>query len=214
MQSEEHSLEVVYTLSMVEQILYNSSEADANSDLLSDASVKAQTELKNTWVPRFLKAGGLDKLTQMMDKVLKALLLGRKEGTMKDSVILKYKEILSVTMKIVKVFVTATVCSLQNDTNADLFSIKQTSSALSKRLLQGPITSIITNKYLRRADKEEEDLEDKLEKSCVNRSSAVNFFGVPIKLNNNVGKTTSTAKPTSSATAPSQSTTAALKTDF
>lgn len=112
MQSEEHSLEVVYTLSMVEQILYNSSEADANSDLLSDASVKAQTELKNTWVPRFLKAGGLDKLTQMMDKVLKALLLGRKEGTMKDSVILKYKEILSVTMKIVKVFVTATVCSL------------------------------------------------------------------------------------------------------
>jgi len=48
--------------------------------------------------------------------------------------ILKLKEILSVTMKIIKVFVTATVCSIKNDVNADLFSIKQTPSALSKRL--------------------------------------------------------------------------------
>ena len=36
----------------------------------------------------------------------------------------KLKEVLSCTIKIVKVFVTATVCSSKNDANADLFSIK------------------------------------------------------------------------------------------
>jgi hypothetical protein len=85
-------------------------------------------------VPRFLKSGGLDKLTQMMEKVLSKLVAGRMTGEMSSEQVLKLKEILSVTMKIVKVFVTATVCSIKNDVNADLFSIKQTPSALSKRL--------------------------------------------------------------------------------
>ena len=44
------------------------------------------------------------------------------------------KEILSCGIKILKVFVTATVCGTKNDLNADIFSIKQSSSALSKRL--------------------------------------------------------------------------------
>ena len=44
------------------------------------------------------------------------------------------KEILSVTIRIIKVFVLSSVCSLRNDMKADLFSIVQSESALSKRL--------------------------------------------------------------------------------
>lgn len=112
---------------------------------------------------------------------------------MSSEQVLKLKEILSVTMKIVKVFVTATVCSIKNDVNADLFSIKQTPSALSKRLQQGNICAIITKKYLRRADKEEEDLEERLEEGCISRTAAVSFFGIPFKQNIRPTKSNSTA---------------------
>ena len=84
-------------------------------------------------------------------------------------------------MRIIKVFVFATVCSIKGDMSANTFSIKQSPSALSKRLQQGSITAIVTNKYLRRADKEEEDMEEKLEKACVSKTAATSFFGVPLK---------------------------------
>ena len=128
-----------------------------------------------------------------MEKVLTELVAGRQTGEMSIEQVLKLKEIFSVTMKIVKVFVTATVCSIKNDVNADLFSIKQSPSALSKRLQQGNILAIVSKKFLRRADQEEEDLEERLDEGCISRSAAVSFFGVPLKLNNKVTKSGSTA---------------------
>ena len=90
----------------------------------------------------------------------------------------KLKEIMSCGVNILKVFVTATVCGTKNDLNADIFSISQTSSALSKRLQQGKITAILSNKYLRRADKAEEDLEAKLEEACTDKNATTYFFGM------------------------------------
>ena len=49
---------------MVESILLNDSAKGSEDE---------QAELKNSWVPRFLKSGGLDKLTTMMEKVLQEL---------------------------------------------------------------------------------------------------------------------------------------------
>ena len=91
-------------------------------------------QLKKTWITRFLQSGGLNKLIAMMEKGLLELQQLRKEAEPDADPILKLKEVLTVTMKIVKVFVSATVCGSRNDTNADLFSIKQSTSALSKRL--------------------------------------------------------------------------------
>ena len=53
--------EAVYTLSMVEQILYNSSEDEAKNDMEAPPLLKTKSRLegelalKDTWVPRFLK---------------------------------------------------------------------------------------------------------------------------------------------------------------
>ena len=87
----------------------------------------------STWVTRFLKSGGLEKLMALLEKVLAQLKEAKKEK--KDvSVIIKQIIVLSITMRIVRIFVTTTVCSLKQDANADVFSIKQSASALIKRL--------------------------------------------------------------------------------
>ena len=125
MASSDRAKELVYTLGLVESILQDS----------SSAGIGADEELKNSWVPRFLKSGGLDKLTTMMERVLHQLKVNQQsESPLSTEQESKLKEILSYTMKIVKIFVTATVCSIKNDLNADLFSVRSTPSALSKRL--------------------------------------------------------------------------------
>ena len=66
--------EAVYTLAMVEQILYNSDATEedpaSQSNASTDEARAEENELRNTWVPRFLAAGGLDKSTQMLETVL------------------------------------------------------------------------------------------------------------------------------------------------
>ena len=180
LRKKDGSTEVVYTLTMIEQILFNKDDNSVDVANLTPVEVEIR-ELKATWITRFLKSGCLDKLTQMLETVLALFKDGKKAETISSEDIVKLKMILGTTIKIVKFFVTATVCSLKNDAKAEVFSFKQTSSALTKRLLQGSITSVITNKYLRRADREEEDLEAKLEKSCTSQAAAVSFFGIPLK---------------------------------
>ena len=53
------------------------------------------------------------------------------------------------------VFTQATVTAVKNDLRGEQFSIKQTQSALSKRLTQGKLDAIFVKKYLRRADNDE-----------------------------------------------------------
>ena len=73
-------------LSMVEQILLNSTSSSSNGGgdqtttttdgsldisrtVSADEKVR-ETELKHTWVPRFLKVGGMNKLNLMLETVL------------------------------------------------------------------------------------------------------------------------------------------------
>ncbi len=116
--------EVVYTLTMVEQILYNSDETEQNPSPDQSDSLTKTRELKRTWVTRFLKSGGLNKLIAMMEKGLSELKQLRVDLEPDSDAIIKLKEVLTVTMKIVGVFVSATVCGIKNDLDADVFSIK------------------------------------------------------------------------------------------
>lgn len=116
--------EVVYTLTMVEQILYNSDETERNPSLDQSDSLTKTRELKRTWVTRFLKSGGLNKLIAMMEKGLSELKQLRVDLAPDSDAIVKLKEVLTVTMKIVGVFVSAAVCGIKNDLDADVFSIK------------------------------------------------------------------------------------------
>ena len=62
------SKELVYTLTMVEQLLYNNDDPSKDNSEMSEID-----ELKKTWISRFLKQGGLDKMIQMLEAVFKTL---------------------------------------------------------------------------------------------------------------------------------------------
>jgi len=93
----------------------------------------ANRELISTWVPRFLKSGGLSKLMVMLEKILTELKEAKKAKS-ESSVIIKKVLVLGNMIRIVHIFVTTTVCCMRKDPKAETFSIKQSATALSKRL--------------------------------------------------------------------------------
>ena len=70
------SKELVYTLTMVEQLIYNSDE-----DGQDKSNQTEEEQLKKTWIQRFLKQGGLDKMIQMLSFILDRV----KKGTAEKS---------------------------------------------------------------------------------------------------------------------------------
>ena len=163
--------EAVYKLTLIERLFYNSENSAFVSVDMDANAIAAQQELVDSWITRFFKSGSLNKLISLLEKVLAELKKNEKENLFNAT------QVLISTMGLVGVFVSTTVCSIRQDVNANMFSIKQTASALSKRLQQGKINAYVANKYLRRADKVEEDLEEKLEKACVVKSQVSAFFG-------------------------------------
>lgn len=69
----------------------------------------------------------------MLEKILSQL-KEAKRNKAEPGVIVKQILVLSSTIRIVRIFVTTTVCSLKQDADANTFSIKQSASALSRRL--------------------------------------------------------------------------------
>lgn len=149
----------------------------------------------------------------MIEKVIADLKVAKRLMAEK-AVIVKKVLVLGSMMRIVRIFVTTSVCCVRKDFNADLFSIKQTHSALSKRLQQGVITALTLNKYLRRADPAENDLEELLEKACVSKSALSTFFGNALTAKQVQNKTVpfvnaTGAKTTTTSTTKTTGTTAA-----
>ena len=104
----ERSNEVIYTLALVEQFLHNNYEDDPAGAVATEAN----RELIQTWIPRFLKSGGLGKLMTMIEKVIADLKVAKREKAEK-AVIVKKVLVLGSMMRIVRIFVTTSVCCIR-----------------------------------------------------------------------------------------------------
>jgi hypothetical protein len=98
-------------MQIMEQILLYDSKLDQKD--------KEVTSLRKTWVSRFLRVGGLDQIIQMMKKILHELQQNTKVDLQTAIEMRRKKELLTLTLKLVMIFVQATITAVKEDVRGE-----------------------------------------------------------------------------------------------
>jgi hypothetical protein len=95
----------------MEQILLYDSKLDQKD--------KEVTSLRKTWVSRFLRVGGLGQIIQMMKKILHELQQNTNVDLQTAIEMRRKKELLTLTLKLVMIFVQATITAVKEDVRGE-----------------------------------------------------------------------------------------------